>query len=908
MLISKILKIAFTVALLSSNVLLAEHPEKDDFSKVNYQQQIIPLMEKYCYDCHDSLVQKGDVDLASFTSDKSIVTERKTWLKCLELLNNRTMPAEKKGKRIPLPTEAERMFMVKWIDYRLKNIDWTKIKHAGHVTIARLNQVEYNNALRDLLNWDVKPGRNFGDNLVGKSGFNNDNDSLFISGALMDKYLNAAEKVLSDYINISGPEETVTIDSDQMQSNYKSYQASPGHYLFTNSQSTIYNYFDFKYHGYYEFSIRAWAYRNDHTKVPLIAVNIDNLAVAYARVLSNEKEVADYKFVVYVEKGIHQVSFVKKLSPVTVGSDEEKVPFSFIDFNPEIKHIPTPEKSDPLSSVRKVLLAPAIRKEITAVDYYSIRGPLKKLPQQAITKGRTFKLLDQSLDVIYRYYKRLLKARLAGQIEAGLGKQQMDMRLLKYVEEELTKFVEKRKKYRRDELPSVPEKYKGIVWCAPLKSFNFKLPDNDFVFYITPGNTPQSKKSAAEKILRRFATRAWRRPLSADKLAQLMTFYEKQADRGLTFKEALKLPLTAILISPHFLYRAELQKNSGSQAAQLSDYELASRLSFFLWMSIPDDELLKLAGQNKLHHKSVLKQQIQRMLQDEKSASFSMNFSRQWLGYYKLLSEIKPDTRKFPEYSPELRTLMMTEADMFMAAIIKNNGSFLDILDSNYTYVNQELASFYAYKGVKGDEFRKIKITDPRRGGVMGMAAILSANSSNPVRTSPVDRGKWALETLFGETLPDPPADVLPLDTSETDEISVRKSLEKHRQLKSCAVCHDKIDPIGFAMEHFDSIGKLKKHSDKIETHGVLPSGEKFADLQGLRRLLLKRQDKFSRSVVENMLKFALGRELEYYDESLVKKIMLSLQNGGFKAHLLIEEIVFSVAFQFQNNSKQVEQ
>ena len=380
--------------------------------------------------------------------------------------------------------------------------------------------------------------------------------------------------------------------------------------------------------------------------------------------------------------------------------------------------------------------------------------------------------------------------------------------------------------------------------------------------------------------------------------------------RGDGFEQAVKLPLTAVLVSPHFLFRMELGPKADGEF-RLNDYQLAARLSYFLWLSIPDDTLFELAAKNQLHKPDVLQQQVLRMLKDPKSHAFTRVFVTQWFGLGALGKTVGPDRKKFPTFTPTLQQAMIDEPVLFIDLLFREDRSLLELLDSRETFLNEELARHYGLAGVKGPQMRRVRMTDPHRGGVLGMAGVLTATSL-PLRTSPVIRGKWVLETLLGEDQPDPPADVpeLAKDAGEKQGKTLREIYALHRAKASCVACHQRMDPIGFGLQNFDAIGRWrdKQRGKPIDATGTLPGGKTFRGPAELKQILLKRKSDLARNLSKKMLSFALGRRLEYFDEPAIRKIQTSLEKGNFKATRLILAVVNSYPFQYQPSRPQAKE
>ena len=409
-------------------------------------------------------------------------------------------------------------------------------------------------------------------------------------------------------------------------------------------------------------------------------------------------------------------------------------------------------------------------------------------------------------------------------------------------------------------------------------------------------------ESCARQILRRFATRAYRRPATHDEVDRLLKLYRAGRGQGESFEQACKFALTAVLVSPQFLYRIETDPaEHPEQPHALDDYELASRLSYFLWSSMPDETLFDLAARRKLHEPQVLDEQVKRMLSDPKSSAFVSNFAGQWLEL-RNLSIANPDPKKFPEF-PKLRDDMRREGELYFASMMHDDKSVLDLLDSNYTFVNERLAKFYGIENVTGNDFRRVELAGDqsrRRGGVMTMAAVLTVTAL-PNRTSPVKRGKFILDQILGTPPPPPPPDVPALSDQAADVAgaSLRQRMEEHRSNPMCASCHARMDPLGFALENFDAIGQWRDHDGRfaIDPAGKLPNGESFDGLDGLRMVLLAHKDQFVTCFVQKLTTYALGRGTDWYDMPTIREICKDAQKNGYRFSSVIDGIVQSDAF-----------
>jgi cytochrome c5 len=427
-----------------------------------------------------------------------------------------------------------------------------------------------------------------------------------------------------------------------------------------------------------------------------------------------------------------------------------------------------------------------------------------------------------------------------------------------------------------------------------------ETPSRRAIFVCRP-KTAADEQPCARKILSTLARRAYRRPVTEDDLQPLLGFYETGRKQG-SFDGGIQSALQRVLADPEFLFRIERDPPNATPGSvyRLTDLELASRLSFFLWNSVPDDQLLDLAAQGKLKDSAILKQQVQRMLADRRSKALADDFATQWLELPKLRGAA-PDPDAFPDFDENLRQAFQQEAELFLESQIRENHGVVDLLRADYTFVNERLARHYGIPNVYGSHFRRVMLADENRKGLLGKGAILLVTSYAD-RTSPVLRGKWVLDNILASPPPPPPPNVPSLkeNTAGAKLLTVRERMEEHRANAACAVCHVRMDPLGFALENFDAIGRWQTIRDgaPIDSMGSLPEGAKFQSVGGLRELLLTRRDQFAGAVTEKLLAWALGRSVEYYDNPALRKITREAASSDYRWSSIIEGIVTSTPFQ----------
>ena len=426
---------------------------------------------------------------------------------------------------------------------------------------------------------------------------------------------------------------------------------------------------------------------------------------------------------------------------------------------------------------------------------------------------------------------------------------------------------------------------------------------------VRPSETV-SVKDAAAQVLRPILYRAFRRPVTD---AEVVRFAEL-VDRNVSeFKETydygLYVALQAALVSPDFLFRREADPERDTAERKLNEYEVASRLSYFLWSSMPDDELFQLAENKRLFDPAILQAQIERMLHDDKALALSRNFAAQWLNL-RNLADVRPNPELFPDFDDALRSAMGQETEMLFSTIVKENRSIDDFLNADFTFLNERLAKHYGIAGVSGEEFIRVSLEGTKRSGVLTQASILTL-TSNPGRTSPVKRGKWILENILGESPPPPPPGVPPLEEAAKDvsDLSLRERLEIHRKDPGCASCHKTMDPLGMGLENFDAIGRWrdKEGEREVDSTGELPSGEKFSGPIELIGIIRGRQEQFHRAFAERLLTYALGRGLEYYDKCAVDQALVLMKQRGNRFSALVEGIVTSDPFMKRSRFRELD-
>ncbi|MEZ5325271.1 MAG: DUF1592 domain-containing protein [Verrucomicrobiales bacterium] len=742
----------------------------------SYEQVILPVIEKYCFDCHSEGVGKGDLVLDSFlTEPDATQAPIELWEKVEQHVLLHVMPPPDK----PWPTDTERNLLLQWIDNKALACDCS-VPLPGNVTIRRLNRVEYDNTIRDLFDWplddDFHPSAEFPQDDTGY-GFDNIGDVLTLPPIMLEKYLRAAERVLDRAIITTLPESSTTVVPLESFAG----GTMTGGLLLVDRSSEITAPWNFPYRGDFELRVTAFSHK---------AGNED----ALVRLSIGDRLLGDYWV-----PGTRQnpTGIVRRFNVASPGARQLRISF--------LNDWDDPDAPDPNRRDRNVL--------ITRVE-------------------------------------------VAGPFEPGAP-----------------------------DLPVSHQKFFGREWT---------------------GQSPfNSQEARAREVITSFATAAFRRPVTTAEVDKLQRLYWLGDREGETFEGAVRVAMTAVLVSPSFLFREEQsigdQKGLSSPVEYIDEYALTSRLSYFLWSSMPDQRLLALAAEGSL--RKHLASEVSRMLADPKSRALTANFAGQWL-QLRDVSIIKPDPGTFTEFDPELRASMLGETERFFEYILHENRSVLEFLNADYTFINERLARHYGISGISGSEFQKVSLVGTQRRGMLTQASFLTL-TSNPNRTSPVRRGKWIMENILGTPPPPAPQVVPPIERPEVAQLqgSFRKKLEMHRRDSACAGCHFAMDTIGFAFEHFDGIGAWRSDDSgaEIEAAGKLLTGEKFNDAVDLTSILATdRRNDFLKCFTERLLTYSLGRGLQHTDRCAVDAVLEQAAKDNYRFTSFIKAVTDSIPFQMR--------
>jgi hypothetical protein len=755
----------------------------------NLPQPVVTTVRKYCLDCHDAGTKKGELNLEGLLS-ASMLESSEQWERVARRLATRQMPPAKRKSR---PSEPEYETVLTALTSVLDANAEAHPRPGRTETIRRLNRIEYQNAIRDLLALDIDAAA-----LLPADSASHGFDNVTVgtlSPTLLERYLTAAQKI--SHLAVGGADrapggETIRIKPDITQED-----RMEGLPFGTRGGALIPYYF--LRDGEYEIQVRLTRDRNDEVeglKEPhemlllLDRKQVQSFTVKPPRPGEGHQFVdAHLKFRLPVSGGPHQLGITFLKNPSSVLETKRQPYQSHFNFH------------------RHPRLTPAIYQ-------VSLTGPFN-----STAPGNT--------------------------------------------------------------------------------------PSRQRIFTACP-DSPSEEDACAKTILAKLLRHAWRRPVSDDDVGRLVTvFRDARQDAG-NFEAGIEAALSAILVSREFLFRIEKQptKLEPGTPYQLSDVQLASRLSFFLWSSVPDDELLSVAERGELKNPEMLAKQTRRLLADARADSLISNFAGQWL-YLRNLDSITPDGRLFPDFDDNLRQAMRRETELLFSEILREDRSALELLHADHTWLNERLAKHYGIPHIYGPQFRKVKLEhDSERGGILRHASVLTV-TSYATRTSPVLRGKWVLENLLGTPPPPPLPDVPALDESKISEnLPIRARLAAHRDKPACAGCHAFIDPPGFALENFDALGRWREleADTPIDASGGLPDGSSFTGIDGLEAGLLQRPELFITTLTEKLLTFALGRGITPNDGPTIRRIVRAAKADNYRLSAIILGIANSTPMRMRES------
>jgi hypothetical protein len=835
--------------LLAPLAIAADHaplqPDSDGFARIAQ-----PFIKEHCVNCHGPEKQKGKLRLDTLPNDFSDPLTTSKWAEVVNSINGHEMPPE--DEKQPLPEAASKF--AEWIETELARGEIAK--RSTRVVLRRINRSEYNNTIRDLIGLDFQPADAFPEDPPA-GGFDNIGQALTISPLQMELYYSAAREIL-DRALVEGPRPPVITWRFEPEENTQGpdrlrVKRDGQNILLNNGRNPTENGFTLIHHDSWD---KVVGFRD--FKLPAEGRYIIRIRAA-GRVPTRAEVVESARTIL----GARRDEQIAK-NPASRQNQERQ-------FETAIQHFETHRMYDYGPPRLKVGIelggTPQVVAELDIDAPESAPGNFE-IPAHFTTAKAGVKLQ-------YAYSVPSAVENFPVRNRDPFARPAL---LIDWIEIEGP---------IHPEWP--PASHTRVLFDSPEK-------DKDLRAY-------------AREVVTRFMERAYRRPVSAPEVEARMVLFDKAAAEKKPFIEAIKVPLAAVLASPNFLYLAEPEAPS-PQPRPLNAYELASRLSFFLWSSMPDDELFRLAANGELTKPSVLTSQVSRMLADSKSEALVKNFAGQWLGLRKVGAN-PPVTTLYPEYDRHLEVSMVRETEAFFAEILRHDLDARNLIKSDFVTINERLARFYGIPGVKGDDFRRVPAPpDSHRGGIVTQASIHSI-TSNGTRTSPVSRGVWVLKTLLGTDPGLPVANVgeIASKVPGIDKATVRQRLQIHRENVSCARCHDKIDPLGFALENFNACGewrdreghgyqgRIEKNDPLIDASAKMPDGSEFSGVEGLQAQLLKKEDLFLTALASQLTTYALGRELGFSDRPAVRASIEEMKRHRYTLRSLVVAIVTSDCF-----------
>ena len=802
-----------------------------------FTSSVQPFFARNCTGCHNAKRKVGGLNLEAFASAAPSAQDLDTFERVLRKLEAGEMPP--KGQ--PRPNEAELGTVTKWIQTRFGLAARATVAGAGPVKVRRLNRVEYNNSIRDLLGIDVQPANDFPQD-DSAYGFDNIAQALSVSPLLMEKYLASAERIARTAV--FGPDLKTTTEvflpplPRRMEFTNRTLIPFPAYYSKKDYDETglsqpgsFHKTYRFPADGEYLIRIAAAGFRPNGADPGEAAFQFDGkLVQAFpvdvdAEQSGFERRPDHWDVRVQASAGPHDLTIAfphqfHGLPTVFGGPDPSKTPYDKC-------------KVTNAGSPRCLELV------LKALDN----------PNNENFNPTTPERVQRVKDVI----QRAKDFDATPPMFEGMSVHEVDIT----------------GPYNFKQGPA-PEAVRKIFICGNSKD---------------PGDP-----TCERRVISNLSYRAFRGPVAPQRVDQLVAISQGARKRGGSYAEGISLALATILASPSFLFRVETEP--GNQFA------LASRLSYFLWSSMRDDELLRSAERGNLKQPDVLRAQVRRMLTDSKAQALAENFAGQWLEIRRLESA-QPDRERFPDFDEYLRASMVKETEMFFRYVMRQDRSVLDFIDGPYSFLNERLARHYGIAGVTGTEFRKVDLIGTGRGGIITHASVLAVSSYGN-RTSVVLRGKWILENILNAPPPPPPANVPSLDEDAVGaSASLRQQMEQHRKNPACATCHTRMDPLGFGLENYDAVGAWRRMDGKfpIDSSGVLPGGRTFQGADGLKSILAQDRDAFAECLAEKMLIYALGRGVSREDQPAVRQIISRMSSNEYRFSSLVDGVVNSPLF-----------
>ncbi len=828
-------------------ILLAGAPmyAGDEFKSI-----VQPFISEHCASCHGAEKQKGKLRLDTLPADFSDPLVVEKWKEVVNAVSGHEMPPEDE----PQPSVDSANQFASWLESELGRAEIAK--RSTRVVLRRMNRAEYNNTIRDLVGVDFNPAERFPEDPAA-SGFDNIGEALTMSPMQLELYYDTARQIL-DRALVEGPQPEAVkwrFDPEENDKGLDRLRVKRGknNILLNKGINKVENGFTVIHHESWNTPV---GFRD--FKVPVAGEYVIRFRAA-GRVPSRDQVTNSAEKILGFRRDEQNTKQPKNKR----WHDEQ--------FQTDLNHF----KTHPI---------------------YNYGPPRVKMTVDLGGTPRVVSEMDVAADPSA---PGIYEVRTWHTTQSAGVHIQNDYDVPKLLE---NFWMQGNENFARPELM--------IDWIELEGPIHPVWPPEShrLVLFNTP-NKDKDETAYARDVLTRFMTRAYRRPLREGELDARMALFEKLRPEKPSFVEAIKVPLAATLASPHFLYLVEPEP-PGKNPRPLDPFELASRLSYFLWSSMPDVDLFLLAESGEILKPEVIRSEVDRLLADPRSEAFVSNFASQWLGLRKV-GDNPPSNTLYPEYDRHLELSIVRETEGFFSEILRSDLDARNLIQSNFVTINERLARFYGIAGVKGDEIRKVKVSDGfPRGGLVTQASIHTI-TSNGTRTSPVVRGTWILKTLLGDDPGLPVANVgeIQPQVPGIDKATVRQRLAIHREVASCARCHEKIDPLGLALENFNAAGqwrdqeghgyngRIEKNDPVIDASAKMPDGTEFVGVQGLQEELLKRDAQFLNSLASQLTTYALGRELGFSDRPAVRRFVKDMQGEKNMIRTLIKSIATSEAF-----------
>lgn len=869
------------------------------WSKDTSLPDLEPFLKDYCVRCHGEEKSEAGIDLSGPVTLTRLLQEHEIWLHVVEQIETEEMPT--KG---PYPSKEEIASVTKTIGETVSHINWDDHHDPGRTTLARLTRTEYRNAVRDILGVDIQAGKFLTDDPEGNTGFTNDRESLSFPLFAFDDFLREAERA-ADTILGYGEEKfrsVIEFEEDALASPITTTPTPSGDGVVLRDANLPHQIMiEVPHIGMYEVSLHAYTFKGE----PLSGLGMFiNGAPAQNWVIAGT-ESSSSRTILNLEAGSHTIVFGYNgdLAPII----QNKVkPRSVPDrFQKEILKEPIPQFPLPQRFTGNEEAKKAWKRLNSVMAGYHLTGELAKL---LLERGQTdyerhdMKHAKAAGILQSRNLNTFQPGKVAFNLAAGkvsvllkIPQKQLESQLkqeIGFSHQEYSKSVNAYLRAFREKHPDRVRKRPGQIGLDRIEITSHALNANE----TAPAFVLEGLNSDASALatLQELATRAYSRPPHPEELAMLERIYDQSFTESESRSEALRDAIVGLLVSPPFLLR--YTEGPIEQTYVVDDVEVARRLSHFLWMSLPDEELRTLALERRLSDPAVLVEQVDRMVQDPKFESFAASFTSEWLDLSGLSTA--------ESLNGFLRMSMKEEPSRFVRDLFQKNRPVLDLVKSSYVYVNAKLADHYGLPPVEGQELKQVAIETKRRGGLLTMGATL-VTTSTAERTSPVNRGVWIVELLLGEHLPPAPPSVPELKTNAQSR-TIREELERHRSASECSRCHSKIDPYGFVLENYDQFGvwRTQEKGKPIDSSTTLDDGTKLAGLSEFQDYVLEhRVDDLTRNLTKRLLAFALGRETRYTDEATIRSIIDAVKAENLGARSLLHHVVLSEPFRKQNNS-----